>query len=82
MQAKQGLSADRKQRVTQGEMFVMEIWTAGVGKQSCRRDAPETTYFTHELTHSEAVQMRKRFTEPFSFMSLEKNFTAGTFNKL
>lgn len=34
MQANQGLFTDRKQRVTQGEMFVMEIWTAGVGKQS------------------------------------------------
>lgn len=34
MQANQGLFRDRKQRVTQGEMFVMEIWTAGVGKQS------------------------------------------------
>lgn len=30
MQANQGLFADRKQRVTEGEMFVMEIWTAGV----------------------------------------------------
>lgn len=29
-------SSDRKQGVTQGEMFVMEIWTAGVGKQSWR----------------------------------------------
>lgn len=27
-------SSDRKQGVSQGEIFVMEIWTAGVGKQS------------------------------------------------
>lgn len=29
-------SSDRKQGVSQGEIFVMEIWTAGVGKQSWR----------------------------------------------
>ncbi len=59
MQANQGLFTDRKQRVTQGEMFVMEIWTAGVRKQSQGQDAPETTYFTHEITHIEELQKMK-----------------------
>lgn len=36
-------SSDRKQGVSQGETFVMEIWTAGVGKQSWGQDAPEMT---------------------------------------
>lgn len=53
MQANQGLFTDRKHRVSQGKIFVMEIWTAGVGKQSSGQDAPETTYFTHEITHTE-----------------------------
>lgn len=74
MQANQGLSADRKERVTQGEMFVMEIWTAGVGKQSWRQDGPETTYFTHEITHTEESHMEEGLTKPFSFSLLVKNF--------
>lgn len=34
MPANQGLSTGRKPGVSQGEIFVMEIWTAGVGKQN------------------------------------------------
>ena len=56
MRANQGLFTDRKQRVTQGERFVMEIWTAGVRKQSEGQDAPETTYFTHDITQIEDSQ--------------------------
>lgn len=58
MQANQGLSTERKQRVRRGEMFVMEIWTAGVRKQSSRQDAPETAYFTYEIRHIEELQKK------------------------
>lgn len=60
MQANQGLFTERKKRVTQGEMFVMEIWMAGAGKQSYGQDAPETTYFTHEITHIEDLQKKPK----------------------
>lgn len=47
MPANQGLSTGRKRGVRQGEIFVMEIWTAGVAKQKLWDRTPQRRHTLH-----------------------------------